>query len=81
MQEQKQQVKEAATAVAEEKGKQVAQDVLAGKKPEEAINNLFKKDTTKAAVPADSTKTDLKQETQKALENKLQNLLKKKKNN
>jgi hypothetical protein len=82
MQEQKQQAKEAVTAVAEEKGKQAAQDVLAGKKPEEAINNLFKKDTTKTAgATNDSTKTDLKQETQKALENKLQNLLKKKKNN
>jgi hypothetical protein len=34
-----------------------------------------------AGAPADSTKTDVKQETQKALENKLQNLLKKKKNN
>ncbi|MBK8289829.1 MAG: hypothetical protein IPK96_01650 [Flammeovirgaceae bacterium] len=82
MQEQKQQAKEAVTAAVEEKGKQAAQDVLAGKKPEEAINNLFKKDTTKTAgATNDSTKTDLKQETQKALENKLQNLLKKKKNN
>lgn len=82
MQEQKQQAKEAVTAVAEEKGKQAAQDVLAGKKPEEAINSLFKKDTTKTAATAkDSTKTDLKQETQKVLEDKLQNLLKKKKKN
>ncbi|MBK7651149.1 MAG: hypothetical protein IPJ20_11055 [Flammeovirgaceae bacterium] len=82
MQEQKQQAKEAVTAVAEEKGKQAAQDVLAGKKPEEAINNLFKKDTTKtAATSNDSTKTDLKQETQKVLEDKLQKLLKKKKKN
>ncbi|MBP9927339.1 MAG: hypothetical protein KBF45_15275 [Cyclobacteriaceae bacterium] len=82
MQEQKQQAKEAVTAVAEEKGKQAAQDILAGKKPEEAINSLFKKDTTKTATTAkDSTKTDLKQETQKVLEDKLQNLLKKKKKN
>jgi hypothetical protein len=85
MQEQQNQVKEAVTAVAEEKGKQAVQDVLGGKKPEEAINNILnpKKDTAKAAVtqPKDSTKTDLKQETQKVLEDKLQNLLKRKKKN
>jgi hypothetical protein len=81
-QEQQQQVKEAVTAAAEEKGKQAIDDVLAGKKPEDAINNLLnpKKDTTKATA-ADSTKTDLKQDAQKALEDKLQNLLKKKKKN
>ncbi|MBX2895464.1 MAG: hypothetical protein KF763_08475 [Cyclobacteriaceae bacterium] len=80
-QEQKEQVKEAVTAAAQEKGKQAVQDLLAGEKPKDAINNLLnpKKDsTTKSA--ADSTKTDLKQDAQKALENKLQNLLKKKKN-
>jgi len=85
MQEQKDQVKETVTAAAEEKGKQAVQDVIGGKKPEEAINNLLnpKKDTTKAVSSAsqDSTKTDIKQETQKVLEDKLQNLLKKKKKN
>jgi hypothetical protein len=80
-QEQKEQVKEAVTAAAQEKGKQAVQDLLAGEKPKDAINNLLnpKKDTTKTAA-TDSTKTDLKQDAQKALENKLQNLLKKKKN-
>jgi hypothetical protein len=84
-QEQQAQVKEAVTAAAEEKGKQAVQDVLGGKKPEEALNSLLnpKKDTTKAgeAAPKDSTKTDVKQDAQKVLEDKLQNLLKKKKKN
>jgi hypothetical protein len=85
MEEQKQQVTQAVTAVAEEKGKQAVQGILEGEKPKDVLNNILnpKKDTTKAAAgaPADSTKTDVKQEAQKALENKLQNLLKKKKNN
>ncbi|MBX2913780.1 MAG: AsmA family protein [Cyclobacteriaceae bacterium] len=80
-QEQKEQVKEAVTAAAQEKGKQAVQDLLAGEKPKDAINNLLnpKKDTT-VKTNGDSTKTDLRQDAQKALENKLQNLLKKKKN-
>lgn len=80
MQEQKEQAKEAVTAVAEEKTKQVVDDVLAGDKPKDAINNLLnpKKDSTQAGQAAkDSTKT----ETQKVLEDKIQNLLKKKKKN
>ncbi len=81
-QEQKEQVKQAVTTAAEEKGKQAAEDLLAGKKPEEALKNLLnpKKDTTKT-VANDSTKTDVKQDAQKVLEDKLQNLLKKKKKN
>lgn len=85
MEEQKQQVTQAVTAVAEEKSKEATQRILEGEKPKDVLNNILnpKKDTTKVAegTPADSTKTDVKQETQKALENKLQNLLKKKKNN
>lgn len=85
MDEQKQQVTEAATAVAEEKSKEATQRILEGEKPKDVLNNILnpKKDTTKVVegAPADSTKTDVKQETQKVLENKLQNLLKKKKNN
>jgi hypothetical protein len=85
MEEQKQQVTEAVTAVAEEKGKQVVQGILEGEKPKDVLNNILKpkSDTSKVATgaPADTTKTDVKQEAQKALENKLQNLLKKKKNN
>jgi len=80
-QEQKEQVKEAVTTAAQEKGKQAVQDLLAGEKPKDALNSLLnpKKDTTTKST-TDSTKTDLKQDAQKALENKLQNLLKKKKN-
>ncbi|MBX2899099.1 MAG: AsmA family protein [Cyclobacteriaceae bacterium] len=81
-QEQKEQVKEAVTAAAQEKGKQAVEGLLAGEKPKDALNNLLnpKKDTTAKTTAADTTKTDLKQDAQKALENKLQNLLKKKKN-
>jgi AsmA-like C-terminal region len=86
-QEQKQQVKEAVTAVAEEKGKQVIQEAITGTKPKDIVGGLLgkKKDSTKVStdstqVKKDSTKTDLKQETQKVLENKLNNLFKKKKN-
>jgi uncharacterized protein involved in outer membrane biogenesis len=79
-QEQKQQMKEAITNVAEEKGKQVIQEALAGDKPKEIVGNLLGNKTDSTKTKTDSTKTDLKQETQKVLENKLQNLLKKKKN-
>ncbi len=81
-QEQQEQVKEAVTAAAEEKSKQAIDDVLSGKKPEDAIKDLLnpKKDTSKTAVN-DTTKTATQQETQKVLEDKLQNLLKKKKKN
>jgi len=79
-QEQQQQVKEAVTAAAEEKSKQAIDDVLAGKKPEDALKDLLnpKKDTSKTV--SDTTKTST-QQTQKVLEDKLQNLLKKKKKN
>jgi hypothetical protein len=86
-QEQTAQVKEALTNVAEEKGQQAIDNALKGDKPEDIIGGLLgtKKDTSKSKkdttqVKADSTKTDLKQETQKVLQDKLQNLLKKKKN-
>lgn len=81
MDEQKQQAKEAITNLAEEKGKQAAEELLKGGKPKEVLNNLLKKDTAKVQdAKKDTTKTDPKQDAQKALENKLQNLLKKKKN-
>jgi len=86
-QEQTEQVKEALTNVAEEKGQQAIEGALKGDKPEDIIGGLLgtKKDTSKvkkdsAQVKTDTTKTDLKQETQKVLQDKLQNLLKKKKN-
>lgn len=86
-QEQTEQVKEALTNVAEEKGQKALEGALKGDKPEDIIGGLFgtKKDTSKVKgdstlIKSDSTKTDLKQETQKVLQDKLQNLLKKKKN-
>jgi len=86
-QDQTEQVKEALTNVAEEKGQQAIEGALKGDKPEDIIGGLFgsKKDTTKikgdtTQLKQDTTKTDLKQETQKVLQDKLQNLLKKKKN-
>jgi hypothetical protein len=84
--EQEQQVKEALTNVAEEKGKQAIDQALTGAKPKDIVGNLLggKKDTTTMktdSTKADSTKTDVKQQTQKVLEDKLQNLLKKKKKN
>jgi len=87
-QEQTEQVKEAITNVAEEKGQQAIEGALKGDKPEDIIGNILgtKKDTSKITkdstqIKKDTTKTDLKQETQKVLEDKLQNLLKKKKKN
>lgn len=87
-QEQTEQVKEAITNAAEEKGQQAIEGALKGDKPEDIIGNILgtKKDTSKlkkdtTQIKKDSTKTDLKQETQKVLEDKLQNLLKKKKKN
>lgn len=84
--EQKEQVKEAVTNVAEEKGKQAIDQALTGTKPKDIVGGLLggKKDSTKVktdSTKTDTTKTDLKQETQKVLQDKLQNLLKKKKKN
>jgi len=79
-QEQKQQAKEAVTKAAEQKGKQELEKVVKGTEAEEAVNALLglKKgdstkgmDTTKTAKPADPVN--------QALQNKLQDLLKKKK--
>jgi hypothetical protein len=78
-QEQKQQAKEAVTKAAEQKGKEELTKVVKGKEAEEAVNKLLgvkkdstkAKDTTKTAKPADSVS--------QVLQNKLQNLLKKKK--
>ncbi len=76
--EQKQQVKEAVVNVAEEKGKEVIKEAVKGTDAKEIVGNILggnkqdttKKDTTKTATPA-----------QQLLQNKLNNLLKKKKNN
>ncbi len=78
MQEQKQQVKEAVTNVAKEKGKEALQDVLKDTPAKDLVNNILgggaKKDSTQTQ---DSTKAEPVKD---LLQNKLQNLLKRKKN-
>ncbi len=82
MQEQKQQVKDAVTNVAEEKGKQAVQDVLSGGSSKDVLNNILK-----VPQPTDTAKGAAQDTTKKAppieqqLQNKLNSLLKKKKNN
>ncbi|MCU0419880.1 MAG: hypothetical protein MUC38_09495 [Cyclobacteriaceae bacterium] len=79
MSEQKEQVKQAVAQAAEEKGKEAVDKIMAGEKPKDVLNNLLKggakTDSTKAK---DSTAT--KTDPAKQLQNKLNNLLKKKKN-
>lgn len=69
----KEEVKETVTQVVEEKKEQLVKDLTEGQKPKDVINNLLKPDTTRN----DSTK----QKPVEQLQNKLNNLLRKKKNN
>jgi hypothetical protein len=76
-QEQKQQAKEAVTHAAEQKGKEELQKVVKGTQAEEAVNALLginKPDSTQAKDTTQTVKPV------NVLQNKLQNLLKKKKN-
>lgn len=75
--EQKQQVKEAVTTAAKEKAKDAAQQLVQGTQAKDLVNNLLggKKDTAKTKT--DSAKANPVQD---VLQNKLQNLLKRKKN-
>jgi hypothetical protein len=79
MTEQKEQVKQAVTNAATEKGKEAVDKLLTGEKPKDVLNNILKgntkTDTTKAK---DSTAA--KPDPAKQLQNKLNSLLKKKKN-
>lgn len=77
-QEQKQQVKEAVTNVAKDQAKDVIQQAVKGTQAQDVVNNLLggKKDSTKTKT--DSTKAA--NPVQDVLQNKLQNLLKRKKN-
>ena len=79
MQEQKQQVKEAVTQVVQEKTKEVVQEALKGTEPKDIVNNLLKGTKPDSAQQkADTTKAT---PTEQLLQNKLNSLLKKKKNN
>ncbi len=78
--EQKQQVKEAVTQAVETKTQDAVKDVLSGEKPQDVLKNILsgtpKKDTAKVQ---DTTKAKT-EEPVIQLQNKLQNLLKRKKN-
>jgi hypothetical protein len=79
MQEQKAQVKEAITNVVEEKSKEVVQEALKGTEPKDIVNNLLKGTKPDSAQQkADTSKTP---PVEQLLQNKLNSLLKKKKNN
>lgn len=84
MQEQKQQVKEAITNVVQEKSKEAVQEALQGSNPKDIVNNLLKGGAktdsaqTQTQAPKDSTKVT---PAEQLLQNKLNSLLKKKKNN
>ena len=84
--EQKEQVKEALNNLGEEKKKEALKQLSQGVKPEDVLKNILggnKPDSTK--VKADTTKvkkdTTAQDPVKDMLQNKLQNLLKKKKNN
>ena len=83
--EQKEQVKQAATKIAEEKAQEATKEILQGAKPEDVVKDLLKMPKPKPdSVPtlaADTTKTKPADPVSDLLENKLQNLLKKKKKN
>jgi hypothetical protein len=83
-QEQKQQakeaVKEAVTQKAEEKSQEVIKQAVEGTSPKDIVNNILKPKKDSTQTPQDSAKTNTQQETQKLLQNKLNGLLKKKKN-
>ncbi len=84
-QEQKQQakeaVKEAVTQKAEEKSQEAIQQAIEGTNPKDIVNNILKpkKDSTQSPAQ-DTAKTSVQQDAQKLLQNKLNGLLKKKKN-
>ena len=82
--EQKEQVKQAVTKVAEEKAAEATKEILQGTKPEDAVMDLLKMPKPKAdsvqPQATDTTKTPPAEPVNQLLQNKLQNLLKKKKN-
>ncbi len=80
--EQKEQVKQAVTKAAEQKGQEAVQQLLQGAKPEDVLKNILggtKPDTTKKAMK-DSAAAKPADPLNNLLQNKLQNLLKKKNN-
>jgi hypothetical protein len=79
-------VQQAVTEAAQQKGQEAVDQLLKGDKPQDVLNSIVgggKKDTTKTTNPADTTKKDAVNQiiNNPELKNKLNNLLKKKKNN
>ena len=86
MEEQKQQTKEAITKAAQQKSQEAIQQVIQGVKPEDIANNLLKgtkskTDSTLQQQTVDTVKTKPADQINQVLQDKLQNLLKKKKKN
>lgn len=82
MQEQKQQVKEAVTTVVQEKSKEVVSEALKGTDPKDIVNNLLKGNKPDSAQQTQAAKDTTKAApVEQLLQNKLNSLLKKKKNN
>jgi hypothetical protein len=83
MAEQKQQIKEAATKVVEQKSQEAVKQLSEGAKPEDVVKNLLKtnkQDSVKKDSAAKAQPTQPVQQQVDQLQNKLNNLLKKKKN-
>jgi hypothetical protein len=84
MAEQKQQVKEAVTKVAEQKTQEAVKQLSEGAKPEDVVKNLLKVNKQDSVKKDSATKAQQTQPVQQQvdqLQNKLNNLLKKKKSN
>lgn len=82
MQEQKQQVKEAVTTVVQEKTKEAVSEALKGTDPKDIVNNLLKGNKPDSAQQTQAAKDTTKAApVEQLLQNKLNSLLKKKKNN
>ncbi len=79
-QEQKQQVKEAVTKVAEQKGKEAIQNAVKGTQAEQAVKDLLESQKADPTTGKDTAKAKPVDPVNQLLQNKLQNLLKKKKN-
>ena len=77
MKEQKEQVKEAVTNAAKEKGKEVLQDVIKGSPAKDILGDILDGGAKKDSTKIDTTKAAPLKD---ALQNKLNNFFKKKKN-
>jgi hypothetical protein len=81
-QEQKQQVTQAATKAAEEKGKEVVTEAVKGTAAQDVVNNILgTKSQPKDTTAASKAKSDSAKASQDYLQDKLQGLFKKKKKN